>query len=117
MQKQICCPYCGQETQVDVDLRIFESGDDQIRIAIFKAIQAFLFWNLYGKPEYGKDQNFYDPYHSSVKFQHDGKESGRFEFFIQISDSPDRDWWIRGSVEIRGCRIDWDTLVVEHVAG
>ena len=115
METWVKCPYCKNNSLLNIDISPITSREDTIKTEIFKAIQSFLFWKIHGEPEYRKDQYFYDTYHQRVSYEHEKGSSGKFHFSIQMSDSPDGDWWIEGSVDVTGNIIHWDKLSINSI--
>ena len=56
------------------DVEVRKRGANIIEVSITDAFHRYLLWRALGKPEYGKDQDFYDPSNDTIEIK---KENGK----------------------------------------
>lgn len=95
------CPNCYSEfnlrvhslnNKVETHIELAVSQKNLVR----KALYNYWKWVAEGKPEFKKDQYFYDSYHDYIEFlYYDGKDA-IYKYNIQVFDSPEGDDWVSG---------------------
>lgn len=96
------CPVCFSKVEVNIEINnnnviqpmnLVKTEEDNDEL--FEYLLEYWRWCGEGKPEYRKEQFYYDSYHNNIKYLGDHK----YSFNIQISGSDRSDTWWAGEFE------------------